>query len=203
MMTKKLISLALALVMCLSLSFPVFAAGDLGSNANIEKTATAVESLLEEVVWVSNGHTRTATVEESGHTITVVFDDNTGFIYVNGVNIVCDATKQSIQTRSANNWGPVNVYTRSLKVDGLAVGAIGIIITGAMTGAHPTAITVASLAAYVVSNGLQYLYYRSLTQYNYVDFSPKVGYKLTEQIHTSTRYDNTSLWIETKMEGSR
>lgn len=124
-------------------------------------------------------------------------------IYVNGRNIVnvISEQKNEINFKADNNWGPEDEYTTGLDVAGLSVSVMTVLLVGRLP--YASAKEIASVVGLIISWGLDRIYYRGVTQFNYVDYAPKVGYKLTEEIHKNENYDASSLMLRTSMTGSR
>ena len=98
-----------------------------------------------------------------------------------------------------SNWGSPSTTITSLSYVSWGVGAIA----GALMLKYPQMLSSKAqyIAGLVVSTG-GLLYVKAVSRYNYVDYAPKVGYRLTESLHTDSKCQTAALYSQT-MSGSR
>lgn len=209
---KRLTSIILAVALTLTLSAtPVFAAPQ-ANTFSLDFVGQTEELLLPDgsqskVFSYQRGDLRVAQVTEDNGQVTIIEFDDDGNVFVNGNNIVTtlsdsdtvDNSNSILQPFAASNWTSPSVTKRTAWVEGLTVSAIAIIIAGLCPSAAGA--VAIRLAGTVAGTGVKALYYKGTTSYNYVDYAPKVGYRLTEELYTDSAYRNR---IYTRsMSGSR
>lgn len=141
--------------------------------------------------------------EENGDLSIVEFDDATGYVYVNGRNIVTvdSMTARQINLLATNdNWGEETVTTGSMDIAGLSVSLVAAVIVGYFTLWNGYAMEVAQT---IVELGISWLYFKKITQFNYEDYFPKVGYRLTEELHSGEACNSSTYIIGRTMTGKR
>lgn len=151
----------------------------------------------------TQGSDRFILVTELDQTTLIMFDAESGNIYVNGRNIVSRCIETDIPLAVAStqdNWGPEHIETFESDIVGLSVSVVAAIIVGYYSGWNGIAMDVAQT---FVSHQIPTMYFRTITQYNYVDYAPKVGYRITEEIHSGPAYDDTTLVADRTTTGSR
>lgn len=145
------------------------------------------------------GTSRFVLVTEDGLSTLIEFDDTSGAIYVDGRNIVSHMdTVNGIALQ--DNWGPERSEVTKTDIVGLSVSVVAALIVGYYSGWNGAAMDIAQI---VVSEGIPALYFKTITQYNYVDYSPKVGYRLTEELHKGPACNSSTLLLRRTMNGSR
>lgn len=151
----------------------------------------------------THGSNRFILVTELEQTTLIMFDAESGNIYVNGRNIVSRCIETDIPLAMAStqdNWGPERVETFESDIVGLSASVVAAIIVGYYSGWNGIAMDVAQT---FVSHQIPTMYFRTISQYNYVDYYPKVGYRITEEIHSGPAYNSTTLIADRTMTGSR
>lgn len=139
--------------------------------------------------------------EESGSTLVEV-DTSSGTIYVNGKAIssrISSANSANILA-SEDNWGPEREEITETEIVGLSASVVAAIIIGYYSGWNGVAMDIAQT---FVSNAIPIMYFKRITQFNYVDYFPKVGYRLTEELHNGPACDESTYVIGRTMTGSR
>lgn len=202
---KKVISVFLALSLMMSILVIPTSASNSVSALSLDfcgqrETVTIAGIKSEFYSYTSDNGQRIVEVTENGVTDILAFDDVTGHVYVNGRRITNTIPASMPALVAADNWGPERVETRQLNVEGLAVSVVAAIIVGCFTSWNGDAM---QLAQTVVEAGISWLYYLSITQFNYEDYFPKVGYRLTEELHSGPECDKTTLLCRRTMTGSR
>lgn len=195
---RKMISMFLLVVMLFSTTT---------SFANAPKTTEQITANDEifEISYSQDGNIRTATIYEGDGTVNILqIDDITGKMTYNGESIHDEIiyseepneNNSLITTRS--NWGSPSTDVVSLGV--AAFGTTALIGYLNLKFGIPTD-EAAYIASLVIGAG-GFLYLKSVTQLNYVDYAPKVGYRLTESLHLTREANDSSLFTRT-MTGSR
>lgn len=197
---KKFISLFLTFAILL----PVLIVPGAAYNESAKGYDDAIGNF--DVVLGRNGNIRTATITDlTNKTVDIMsIDDNTGIVTFNGefllqiVNLNHPYSVGTLSVFSEDNWSDPQTTVRSLAWVGYtATAIIGLL---SLTYGVPPA-TAAYIAGLVIGAG-GFLYVKAVTQLNYVDYSPKVGYRLTESLHLSPEADDEPLFTRT-MTGSR
>lgn len=165
------------------------------------ETVTIAGANIEFYSYVSESGQRIVEVSENGRTDIIEFDDVTGHVYVNGHRITetIDVSLHSM-TATADNWGPERSEVRKMDIEGLAISLVAAVIVGYFSGWNGYAM---DLAQTIVEAGISMLYFKTITQFNYVDYSPKVGYRLTEELHSGVACDETTLLFRRTTTGSQ
>lgn len=151
----------------------------------------------------TQGSDRFILVTEFEQTTLIMFDAESGNIYVNGRNIVSRCIETDIplaMISTQDNWGPARVETFESDIAGLSASVVAAIIVGYYSGWNGIAMDIAQT---FVSHQIPTMYFRTISQYNYVDYYPKVGYRITEEIHSGPAYNSTTLIEDRTMTGSR
>lgn len=198
--TKFLLSMLVAFSLVLSNSaLPVMA----------ENTITTEERDMPDEIILSDGTTikientnnfiRYYVPENDGTTTIVEKNKKTGEILVNGRDVFYDMST-TIGASQRDNWGAPSVEKWSMNVAGMSIYAIA---TAVAAKSHNFRIDQIADALKKVGKELSNLYYKSTLQLNYVDYSPKVGYRLTEGLYTSSSCSASSRICQSSMSGSR
>ena len=117
--------------------------------------------------------------EPDGSTTIIVLNTETGAISVDGEIISYQLDAVAIPSMFANakdNWGPERTTDYTIPLDGMSEIAITAVLMA--YGVHDIP---AGMVAALVSQQIPVLYYRVKLRYNYVDYSPKVGIRQTDQ----------------------
>lgn len=198
--TKFLLSMLVAFSLVLSNSaLPVMA----------ENTITTEERDMPDEIILSDGTTikientnnfiRYFVPENNGTTTIVEENKKTGEVLVNGRNVFTDMSTM-IEASQRDNWGAPSVEKWSMNVAGMSIVTIA---TAVAAKSHNLTVDKIAKALKKVGKELSKLYYKSILQLNYVDYSPKVGYRLTEELYTSSSYSVSSRICQSTMSGSR
>ena len=183
---------------------PVFIVPGVAYNEQSNTAANIADNF--DVVIEKNGNTRTAIVIDLNKaTVDVVsVNDVTGVITING-EIVCPITNSSFghfsithSTSSEDNWTAPSTSITSLALTAYSTGAI----VGWLALTYGVPGPVAAYIAGLVIGAGGFLYVKAVTQFNYVDYGTKVGYRLTESLHLKSDASDEALYTRT-MTGSR
>lgn len=194
---KRFVSCVIAMVLVLSLPANVLA------YENPKKDCTYYEVLGEkfEVVFSRQGNVATAKIyENEGKIVNILeLNEETGDITYNGKIIEMDLIlTDGVTARASSNWGSPSTTIESLSLVSLGIStAVTLLQMKFGMGASK-----ASSIAQIVISGSGILYVKSVTRLNYVDYAPKVGFKLTESLHLKPNASDPALYTRTTT-GSR
>ena len=199
---KKIVSILLVVSMMISMSTTAFAAA---RESFLEKSLDTyqIQSVSNyEIGLQTNGAIRSMVVfDRNLGTVDVVsIDDETGIITINDDTLIpVEIWPQAgISSYAEDNWTDPQTTVTSLALGAYTAGAI----VGFLSLKYGVPSDTAAYIAGLVLGAGGFLYVKSVTQFNYVDYSPKVGYRLTESLHLTDEADGKSLFVRT-MTGTR
>lgn len=195
---RKAISMFLLVVMLFSTT-ATFA------NAPITTEQITVNDEIFDISYSQDGNIRTATIYEDDGTVNILqIDDITGKMTYNG-ELIHEEIIYSEEPNENNplitttsNWGSPTTEVVSLSVAAFGMTAL----IGYLNLKFGIPSTKAAYIANLVIAGGGFLYLKSVLQLNYVDYAPKIGYRLTESLHLTRAANGTSLYNRTTT-GSR
>lgn len=198
---KKIMSFMLAMVLILSTAV-------VSSTAYMDQSQEVSFNQSEFSIDIRQvGNTRIATVkdEKTENVDVVSINDATGEVVINGhlFTIFDSVATEQIElfgksAANEKNWSKPTTSIQSLSFASYTAGAIVGFLS--LTYGVPGD-TAAYIAGLVIGAG-GFLYVKSVSQLNYVDYSPKVGYRLTETLHLDSQAKDAPLYSRT-MTGSR
>lgn len=205
---KKLLSIILSLTLTLPVGTISVSATAHDLERDSSESLSQVNSYQCEVgtkyniILQSDRSTRTMTVIDSElKTIDVVsIDDETGVVTINGeaVTPLSLTSRTLVGTYAADNWTDPVEEVISLSLVGYTTGAI----VGFLSLKFGVPSEKATYIAGLVIGAGGMLYVKSIRQYNYIDYAPKVGYIVTESLHITPEAEGESLFTRT-LRGSR
>ncbi len=195
----------IVLVISLVLSFTTSSFSFATNNDALEYTEKyIVNGENFNISFSQDGSIRTAVVyENDGKTVTILqIDEETGIMTYNGVSIHEEVVHNKVLSESnsllLSNWTEPQESIISLALGAYTIGAL----VGYLQLKFGMMSDEASYIAGLIIGDSGFLYVKSITQYNYVDYAPKVGYRLTESLHLKSDASDRSLYTRT-MTGSR
>jgi hypothetical protein len=200
----KFISAILVVSLFLVSSINVFAAENTDIVEDNIKTTNKehydVGDIKFDVEYTQDGENHKATIyKNGGKTIdTVCWNDKTNTLTYNGKPIVCETIFLETLPSTRSNWGSPTTEVTSLSLASYGIEAAIVFLHLKFGVPSDKATTIATL----ILNGTGMLYVKTVTRYNYVDYAPKVGFKITESLHTTPSASDTSLFTRS-WSGSR
>lgn len=194
--------LAVSLIVSFSINSMAFA-----GNPISEATEQFIfNDKVFDISFSQDGSIRTAVIHENdGKTTTILkMDKETGIVTHNGVPIREEVIstqllkENNLLLSSKSNWTTPTVTVTALSFAAFSTTAI-IGYLSLKYGVPPA--EAAYIASLIVGAG-GFLYVKSVLQLNYVDYAPKVGYRLTESLHLTRNATGNSLFTRTTT-GSR
>lgn len=199
---KKIVSSLLVISMMISMSTTVFAAN---CESLFEKSLDTYQIQFVsnyEMALQTNGAIRSMVVfDRNLGTVDIVsINDETGIITINDDTLIpVELRSQAgISSYAEDNWTEPQTSVTSLSLATYTTGAI----VGFLALKYGVPSDKATYIAGLVIGAGGFLYVKSVVQLNYVDYSPKVGYRLTESLHLTPEADGESLFVRTTT-GSR
>ncbi len=197
---KKITSLVLVFSMVLT----VFIVPSVAYNEQTEVVVNVANNF--DIAIEKKGNTRTAVVTDlnKGTVDVVSINDETGVTTINGevfspiVNTTYIYSPAVHSVSSEDNWTTPQTNIISLSLGAFAATAI----IGYLNLKYGIPSDKATYIAGLVIGGSGFLYVKSVTQFNYVDYGTKVGYRLTESFHLKADASDAPLYTRT-MTGSR
>lgn len=175
------------------------------ANAPKVTEQISVNDEIFDISYSKDGNIRTATIYEDDGTVNILqIDDTNGKMTYNGELIHeeiiygDEPNENNLLITTRSNWGSpsTNVVSHGIA----ALGTTALIGYLNLKFGIPSAEATYIAGLVIGAGGLLYL--KSVTQLNYVDYAPKVGYRLTESLHLTRDADGSSLFTRT-MTGSR
>lgn len=190
---KRSLSFIIAFVLFISLSF--------SPSAAMEKN-NFISNKNFNIIYSSNNNIRTATIYESDGNVNILqINDITGEVTYNGKpfeeHIIYENKNISLMS-NGNNWTNPTTSIFSLSFVGFSIATI----IGYLNLKYGIPNANAAYIASVVSGAGGFLYVKSVVQFNYVDYSPKVGYRLTETFHIRSDASDGPLYTR-RVSGAR
>lgn len=200
--------------MLFTLSVPAFAAEsellpEISSSVSSPETTVHynIAGHSFDISYRQDGNIRTATIyESSGLVFVLTINDNTGVVTYNG-DILREEVIRSdayltnsllFSLDSEDNWTDPVTEVVSLSFTSYTLAGI----VGYLQLKYSIMPDKAAYIAGLIIGAGGFLYVKSTRQYNYIDFSPKVGYRITESLHLTEEAEGESLFERT-MTGSR
>ena len=190
--------------MSLILSCHISSAAFVGDGATETTEHYIVNDETFDISFSQDGSIRTAVINE-GEKITILqIDEETDIMTYNGVPVREEVIRTKVMRErnsilsAKSNWTEPTESVTSLSFVSYSVAAI----VGYLQLKYSIMPEKASYIAGLIIGAGGFLYVKSVSQYNYVDYAPKVGYKLTESLHLTEEADDKSLFKRT-MTGRR
>lgn len=197
---KKITSLVLVFSMVLT----AFIVPSVAYNEQTEAVINVANNF--DITIEKKGNIRTAVVTDlnEGTVDVVSINDETGVVTINGevfspiVNITYIYSPAVHSASSEDNWTAPQTSIISLSLGAFTTAAI----VGYLNLKYGVPSDTAAYIAGLVIGASGFLYVKSVTQFNYVDYGTKVGYRLTESLHLKADASDAPLYTRT-MTGSR
>ena len=149
-----------------------------------------------------DGNVHTAVIlEDDGKTTTVIeMDEETGEVTYNGIPVLQEtiSTNGLTEIGILSNWGSPSTNVYSLALVGWGIPAIVTLLS--MKFGVPLS-SGANIANIIIGAG-GFLYVKEVVRLNFVDYVPKVGYRITTSLHVTRNPTGNSLFTRT-VTGSR
>lgn len=191
---KKFISVILSLAMLL----PVIAIPSAALESSVNTSSHNIDKYI--LNFQQDGNIRSVIVSSyDGKTVDAVcINDETGIVTINGSRVSRLENIPHIQQRptsmlSKGNWTQPQTSVQSLSFVSFASGAI----VGYLALKYGVPDDKAAYIASLVIGAGGFLYVKSVTQFNYIDYSPKDGYRLPESLHLTEDANGGSLFSRT------
>ena len=173
-MLNRIMGTVLALSIMVSVSsFSVGAAGSKGDHTFYMETTEGVGSIS---VYEDGSRDVLVATEADGTTTTLVRDNTNGAISIDGRIVGYVIPQETWNTismaASGSNWKPSSGEPTEYTIPIGGLGEFAITALLMLYGVHDIP---AGMVAQIVTSGVETLYYRVSFEFNYVDYSPKVG----------------------------
>ena len=191
---KRLITIIIVLSIILSTTVQVKASTAFDYDKSYETYNINGQNF--EIIFNGYGNIRTATIlENNGQNITLLeINDVTGVVTCNGRQIRTDViSTTSLGTFRTSNWSSPTTSIVSLSFAGYTIGAL----VGYLQLKYNIMPEKAAYIAGLIIGAGGFLYIKGTSQYNYVDFAPKIGYRLTESFHLRSDASDPALHTRT------
>lgn len=208
---KRKLSLVMAIVMVLSFSSGVLADNNItqkepmithDKDQNMTKEQFVINGEPVDISITRDGNIYTAVIfENNGKTTTVIkVDKETGRVTYNGVPVQQEliSTNAMPEIGLLNNWRSPTTKVYSLSFLGWGIPAIVTVLS--IKFGIPLS-NAGNIAQIIIGAG-GFLYVKEVVQLNYVDYAPKVGYRMTTSLHLTRSATGNSLFTRT-VTGSR
>lgn len=183
------------LVISLLLVYPadVFAAESNNVTVgDIDKEHYDIENIKFDVEYTQEGQNHKATIyKNDGKNVDIIcWNEVTDVMTYNGKEIASETIFLETLPSTRSNWGSPSTEITSLGLASYGLEVAIVLLRLKFGVPSEKAVTIATL----ILQGTGMLYIKTVTRLNYVDYAPKVGFKITESLHTTPDASDTSLF---------